>query len=286
MLYRPSDLDPERQSAFEEHAESVRRRTLEEIERTLEGLDPALAQFCYEVGFRPNESLPQRDQRPQLRPAVLALATADAHGLDEPAADALLGFTAASQEYFDVLDDVVDGDVAGGSEGEALLGAQLLLALAVDRLSVLGAGAVAHWADSVGRLVAAPLTEAREEPSAERYDEVLERQSELLGSVTGCCAVAAGADDEAVAHAARVGRLVYRHFAIVHDVEQHAAGEDADDDWTAPAVFGRDGVRERLAELRTDVEAATERYPDPAARRIRNLVALDVEKWERVLDGA
>lgn len=286
MLYRPSDLEPEQLSAFEGYAESVRQRMLDEVEAMLDGLDPALAQFLYETAFRANESLPQRDQRPQLRPAVLALAQADAVELGEERSDALLGFTVASQEYFDVVDDAVDGDVAGGTDAEALLAAQLLLVLALRRLSELDAATPRYWVDSVAELVRAPFTETQEEPSAALYESMLDRQSELLGFVTGVAAVAAGLPDDDVAHAARVGRLVYRHFALVHDVEQYERGDDGDGDWNAAALFGHDGTQQRLVDVRSDVERATRRYPDPAGTRIRNLVALDVEEWRRLLTDA
>lgn len=282
MLYRPSDLADDRREALETYAQDVRHRALDRIEAMLQTVEPSVAQVVYDLAFEPNEVLSQRDERPQYRPAILAVATAEAVGLDEDEADALLGFTVAIQEYYDALDDLVDGDVADGHEGEVILVAQVLQALALRELARLGLDAVTHWADSVPTLVGAPFAEARaESPSVAVYDEILDHQSQLFGFVTGAAAVAAGRDDADVEHAVHVGRLVYRHFALVHDYEQYATGVDGDGDWNAAALLETEELCRRLEERREEIEEATRRYPDPAGRRIRELVALDVSAWLR-----
>lgn len=286
MLDRPSDLSAEAQASFDEFAEDVRQRTLDQVEAMLLEVEPSLGQLTYDLAFQVSDALPRRSRRPQRRPAVLAVAIADAVGLDADETDDLLAYTVAIQEYFDILDDLVDGDVADGREREALLVTQVLLPLATGRLSRLGTDVVAYWSERALELVAAPHAETSEAPTAEAYREIVRHQSPLYGFVTGAAAIAAGSGDEDVERAEAVGRLLYQHAQFTLDYEQYVRGDDGAGDWNAAALVDPDGVREQLVDWRDEIEELTHEYPDPAGRRLRALVALDVDGWTDELDSS
>lgn len=282
MLDRPTDLPADREAEFEAFVRDVREATFDAVEDMLTDLDePALAQRVYELAFEANDVLPGRDARPDLSSAVLAATAADAHGLDDGERDALVGFAVAIQEYYDVLDDLVDGDVADGHEAEVQVVAQALLPLALDRLHRLGPDAVAYWTGCALDLVCAPFAEVSGTPTAEAYRELVDRQSVLLGFVPGVAAVAADRDEADVDRAEALGRALYRHQQFARDLEQHLDGDD--DPWNAAALLGEESVVERLEAWREDVETYAEPYPEPASRRLRALVALDLEEWRRSL---
>lgn len=272
MFERITTLSPERTAAFESYAETVRQRALDAVESLLVNLDPALAQTVYDLSFAQNDVLPRRGRRPDLHSAVLADAAADAVGLEEDVH--LLAFTVAIQEYYDLLDDVVDGDVPDGREGAVQIVAQTLLPLAVGRLARLGDDAVAYWSRAATELIAAPHAESRQTPSADAYLELLDRQSVLFGFVPGVAAVAAGRDDGDVERAEALGRAVYRFDQLLRDYEQHASGDD--DPWNAAALLGAEEVFAELESARADVVDYTSGYEDPARRRLRALVAVDL----------
>lgn len=280
MLNRASDLSGDERADFEEYVEDVRQRTLDRVEAMLAEPEPALAQRVYDLAFSPSDALPRRERRPDLHSAVLADAAADAHGLAERERQLLLEFTLAIQEYYDLLDDVVDGDVAEGHAGEVQVVAQALLPMATARLGELGSEAVAYWSARALELVSAPHVEARSEPGVEAYRDLLDRQSVLFGFVPGVTAVAAGSDEAGVERAEALGRAVYLHGQLARDVEQHRAGDD--DPWNAAALEGERAVLDRLTELRREVSELADDYPEPASTRLSALVALDVDGW---LDG-
>lgn len=281
MLYRPSDLTSERRAAFEEYVGDLRERVLDHVEELCREVDEdALAQRTYELAFKPSDALPKRSRRPKLQTAVLADQTAAAFDLADSRRDALVAFTVAVQEHYDVLDDVVDGDVAPGHEDEAVVVSQALVPLCVRRLDALGSDAVEYWHDCALELLAAPHAETTDDPSADAYRRVIDRQSALFGLVTGLAAVAADRDESTVERADRLGRTVYRHAQFVLDYEQHARG---DDEWNARALLGERRVLESLEIWRAAVTDLTAEFPTHAADRLRALVALDVDAWQREL---
>ena len=285
MLDARSDLPTDQQKTFEAFVADVDDQLFDRIAVLLADVDePAVAQRVYDLAFEPNDVLPKRERRPELHSAILAAASADALGLDDEERATLLEFTVAIQEYYDVLDDLIDGDVAPGHETEVQLVAQVLLPLAVDRLGRLGSDAVAHWAERALELVTAPHAELQSEPSPEAYDEIVARQSVLFGFVPGVAAVAAGCDDAGVQRASSIGRSIYRHGQFARDFEQHVRGDD--DPWNAAALHGDDAVIEELRSLRATVEDLAAAYPDPARIVLQGLVALDVDAWQTELaDG-
>lgn len=284
MLDRPSDLSAEEQAAFEAFARDVREAVFDRIEAMLSDVEPSLAQRVYDLAFSASDVLQQRSRRPELHSALLAAASADAVELSDADREALLGFTVAIQEYYDVLDDLIDGDVAEGHEVEVQIVAQTLLPLATARLGRLGSDAVEYWADAALELVAAPHAEVGGSPSAEAYRELVARQSVLFGFVPGVAAVAAGRDEAAVERAEALGRTIYRFEQFVRDYEQYVAGDD--DPWNAAALLGEQAVIEQLEAWQSEVADCTASYPDPASRQLQALVALDLAGWQRELaDG-
>lgn len=285
MLERSSDLSPERQAAFEEFVLEGREQVFDGVQAMLDDVgEPTLAQRVYELAFTPNDVLPKRSRRPELHSALLAVAAADAFDLPESDRTALLEFTVAIQEYYDILDDLIDGDVAEGHENEVQLVAQVLFPLAVARLGRLGGDAVGYWTDCALELVAAPHAEAAASPSPEAYRDLVDRQSVLFGFVPGLAAVAAGREEAAVERAEELGRTIYRHGQFVRDYEQYVGTDD--DPWNAAALLGEQAVIEHLEEWRGAIDDLTASYPESARRQLRALVALDVDTWQQALvDG-
>lgn len=112
MLFRASDLDPADREQFETHFRDLRDRVLEEVEALLVDLDDDhLAQNVYETAFTDGEVLPKRTQRPSLEPVLLAEQVFRHHGGDAEALGPLIRSTVVIQEYYDMVDDLVDGDV-------------------------------------------------------------------------------------------------------------------------------------------------------------------------------
>lgn len=276
MLYRPSDLAPAESEAFEAHAVDLRERLLDRVEALVLDLPSDDAgRLVYELAFKPSEALSKREERPKLDTALLAEQVYLEHDPDGADLAAVLEFTAAVQEYFDVLDDVVDGDVTAGREPRAILATQLLLPLVLARVDRFGA--TARFADRVAELVDAPIRERGDDPTPDAYRDLLDRQATLYGLNAEISAVAAGASDREADRAGRLGRAIYRHRQAVLDYEQYVHETEAG--WNAGALFGETELREYLGEQRQRVERLVADFEPDRARLIAGLVALDVEAW-------
>lgn len=282
MLYRPSAVPPEHRETFEAHATDLRKRLLDHVEVLLTELaSDAAGGLVYELAFKPGEALPKRTERPKIDSALLAEQVYLQHDPDGTGLDAVLEFTVAVQEYFDMLDDLVDGDVREDRRGEVLLATQLLLPLLVRRLDRLDA--TAYWCDETTRLLEAPLEEVRAEPTAAAYRDELEAQAALYGATAGIAALAGGGDEAAVERASAVGEAIYQHTQVVLDYEQFLAGDA--ERWNAGALFDDEAtILAFLRDRRETVSQLVEPYDYGRAGLLKGLVALDVDAWLAGLD--
>jgi hypothetical protein len=248
---------------------AFRRRVLDLVESLLEEQyeSPEVRNLVYGRLFRANDLFPKRDSRPKTTTAFVADRIHRAHDGDDRRRALLVQFALVVAEYADVVDDVVDDDVAPGREAEALLVSQLLVPAMVRSASRLGDRAVDYWTADAAALVQVPLVrEPEATPSPDAYLELLDEQASLRSSITGLAAVAAGADDDAVERAERVGRAVHRLMQFSTDLYQY--GHDADDDpWNAVGLLSEEAFLDAIDRFRADLATAAT-YPDPYARQI------------------
>jgi hypothetical protein len=284
VLPVPLDLPDERRRAFEREVAAFEARATERIDALLGEVDdaPARAQLNRLV-FSANEVLPKRDARPGRVSLLSAYLVEQLHveyaGSDpesETRRDRLVQFTLAVEEYADVVDDLVDGDVAEGRETEVLLTLQVLWPQLVRLLSALGQRETEYWTQHATALVAAPVTEMTREPGADTYRELVAEQATLFGFVTGLAAVAAGEDEPTVARAERLGELFFSVTQFLLDCEQY----DGEEAWNALAVMAPAEVRERLRAWQRAFETELEHLSAERTRRLRPLVAVDLEAWD------
>jgi hypothetical protein len=224
--------------------------------------------YVYGLAFKENDVLPKRDRRPKPGTAFQADQIHRIHGGDEETRATLVQFALVVAEYYDVVDDVVDGDVKPGHEREALLVAQLLMPVLARLLHRLGDDAVEYWTREATALVEAPLIHesADGEPTGEAYLDLLERQASLRSSITGLAAVVAGADGDAVERAENVGTAVHKLMQFATDLAQY---ESDNDPWNAVALFEETAYFEQLRSLRDELDEALSAYPDEYACRMR-----------------
>lgn len=284
MLYCPSDLPADDADAFEAHVQDLRDRVLDHVRELLLELDsPRLAQQVYDLAFDDSEVLPKRESRPKLETALLAEQTYLQFDPSGEHLDELLQFTVLVQEYYDMLDDLIDDDVAPTHENEVLLVSQTLVPMLQRALAALGADATDYWTDRSVDLLTAPQYEATHDPTPEHYAELLARQSVLFGFVTGLSAVVTGQDEDAIQRTERLGRVAYKHAQYVLDYEQYHAGHT--EEWNAAELSSEAALIDRLEQWRAEVVELTADYDPERARLVRGLVALDVDEWRRSSRG-
>lgn len=284
MLPVPLDLPAERRREFEREVAAFEERADERIEALLAEIDAAPARAQLErLVFSANEVLPKRDARPGRVSLLSAYLVEQLHaeyaGTDpesETRRDRLVQFALAVEEYADVVDDLVDGDVADGRETEVLLTLQALWPQLVGLLSALGERETDYWTEHATVLVEAPVTEMTREPSAESYRELVDGQSTLFGFVTGLAAVAAGEDEATVERAERLGERFFKITQFLLDCEQY----DGEEAWNALAVMSPAEVREQLRAWREAFESELEHLSEERRRRLAPLVAVDLEAWD------
>lgn len=125
----------------------------------------------------------------------------------------------------------------------------------------------------------APLVGVLEEPSAPVYEEVLERQADLFGGITGLCAVASPDDAAPVQAAERVGQAFFAFEQLLLDGEQYSPGQDRS--WNAWRLLSEDDVYELIGHWHDEFRSAIEEFPEEQRTRLRPLTAIDFEVWER-----
>jgi len=282
VFHLPLALSPERQATFEEEVTAFEGRAEEAIDELLATVDPDPARRQLDrIVFSANSVLPKRERRPgrvSLLSAYLVEQVHAEYGDDPERRRLLVQFALTVAEYADIVDDLVDGDVDPDRETEVLLTLQVLWPLLTRLLARLGERETLYWTDQATLLVGAPVTERTSEPTAESYRALVAEQSTLFGFVTGLAAVAAGADDESIARAERLGELFFEYTQFLLDCEQYDGAER----WNALAVSSPAAVAEQLREWRTAFETELSHLSEERARRVRPLVAVDLAAWEEL----
>jgi len=269
------DLPAERYRELEADLAAHHERVLAAAERLLAEVNPpAVERLTERLAFAPSDALPKRTRRPKTEPSFLAAQTYRGHAPEGDEAASVVEFATCVTEWFDVLDDIVDGDVQSGAEPEALVVAQVLSTLATRRVHAFGDEAVTFWTERTFRLYAAQLRRRESEPDAETYTVILREEGTLFGFLTGVAALVAGADEETVERAARAGRAFYAFEHLLIDAENHRVETDA---WNAWRLMSAATFRTWVDEFRAEVEAAVDPLPDERARSVRDLTAVDVD---------
>lgn len=272
----PTRLSPEAQRELDAALEGCRARTLVEVGQLLGDVKrPELQQLCYELAFRPGEVLPKRRTRPQVTPVHLCEQVHLAHRGPEHALQPLRRFVILVQEYYDLLDDLVDGDVAPGHEVQVMLVSQLLLPLMVRTLERVHPEAVDYWSGRCQTMVESLYVEKCETRSWDNYLRCIEHQSLLYGVCTGLAALAAGADSRQVDSAERLGCLAYCFSQLVLDLEQ--ADTDGDDNWNALQFRSTVDVTQHLRAWSEEIHTAVSAFAAPHDRLLWGLYAVDVD---------
>lgn len=284
MFHLPFDLPDEQLEAFRDDVSAFEERAEDDIDDMLAELDsePARRQLD-RIVFNSSTVLPKRDSRPGRVSLMAAFIVDQLYGEygDGEKRDRLVQFTLTVEEYADMVDDLVDGDVDPDHETEVLLTLQVVWPLIVRLLVDMGEREGRYWSEHATLLVEAPFTEMTREPSAETYRTVVDRQSTLFGFVTGLAAVAADEDAETVARSERIGELFFKYTQFLLDCEQY----EGDEEWNALAVMPREEVVQQLRTWREAFEAELEALPEERARRLRPMVAVDLEEYSGTANG-
>lgn len=277
VLEFPNTLSPERERQFELRVDDLRIRLLECVEALLREIpSDALRDMLYGVAFQANDALPKRATRPKVENALLVASVYRAHAHDGEALDTLLEFTVAVTEYYDIADDLFDGDVVAERTGETFLAMHLLVPLFVRRLGWLGADAACYWADHATTLIEAPYVEHRSDPTFDAYVRSLERQGELFGFATGLAATVAGVDRDCVERARRLGNAYYAYEQLLVDRRQFE--QDDGDSWNAWHLASESTVCDALLRHRREATDCLEQYPREQRQAVSSLFAHDLDE--------
>jgi hypothetical protein len=279
--HNPTTLSEEKQRRFDRHVSQLFDHLLDQVKYLLEDIDSLeLREQTYRLAFKPNDILPKRLTRPQILIAHLSdqvyLALAD----DDSHRDTILQFAILVQEYYDMLDDLVDGDVAPGHEADVVGVSQLLMPIVVRRLNRIGPRAIDYWTSRAMEMIESLYLETSKEKSLEHYLEALDKQSFFFGYATGVAAIAAGADDDALQRAEEIGRYGYRYGQFALDLFQE--GEELGDNWNATHFLSREEILEYMAEWRDELDARLEPYPDEHAELVRAMFSTDLTRWRQL----
>ncbi|QLH78899.1 hypothetical protein HZS55_17080 [Halosimplex rubrum] len=228
------------------------------------------------IAFSQNDALPKRKRRPTRRIEYLVEQLYLARDSDTDALEDLLRFTLLVQEYYDITDDIIDGDVAHGKEAEVFITHEYLMPVLADHVGRLGPEARSYWCDDAVWMVECFTDELTAEPSAETYFDILTKQANLFGSMTGTCGVVAGADRETVERYAAIGTLYFELDQLLLDGFQY--GDEAYP-WNVWSLLPEDEALARLRARKEALDDHLETLPTRTAERVKPLIAVDLDTW-------
>lgn len=283
MLDRPLDISDSHEETFRSHVEDLEERLRDHVSEILNELNhDELRNQIQFVVFEPNDALPKRGHYPPL--GKIQHLVEQLYRSYDPSAedlDALLRATIAIHEYYDIVDDVIDGELAQGHELEVFVTNELLVPIVIRYLGRLGQEAVEYWSTRTFQTVGSFVTELSSTPSATAYRNLVDRQSTLFGSLTGLGAVVAGEDETIVDRVASAGRAYFRYEQFIRDLHQYE--QDDPDPWNAWKLMSEDDALAYVSEQREAFEQFLEELPPERAHLLCPLVAIDVNAFRESL---
>ena len=279
MRYRNRRTTQEEQRRFDEMMAAFYHDLLNEIPIILKQIpDKNLQQKVYALAFRANKTLPKRQSRPQIIAAFLVdqLFHVFSDGnMNHQTRSSLLRFTVIVQEYYDILDDIVDGDVDQEHLPLVLLVNQTLLPLLLNELSKLGSRATEYWSERALSLVSSVFVEKCKEKNKSNFILSLDAQSWLYGFCTGLPAVISE-QKSLLCAAENIGRSAYRYSKLTLDLDQ--VEDDGDDQWNARHFFSKAEIHELLQkEHQCLCEHIALLPPGQYSENIRSLFSVELE---------
>jgi hypothetical protein len=263
------------QQRIEAEIDELEEILLEEVEMFLSRIDiEPMRNHLHEIVFVSNTALPKRTDRLQSTAPYIAatiydgLANTDFHRRD------LLRFSVVVQEYYDVFDDLLDGDVERSRWEEVFCAHELMIPLLIQDLYQLGADTVEYWTQRTTKMMVGPYTELVVDPEAELYLQIVDNQSLLYGSITGLAAHIAGSSTEKRRYAEQLGCLFFKLHQFTLDLEQH--GTD-DDSWNAWSLLGVPQATELFYWYQDKAIELAGELPSKEASRLRSFAAIDLE---------
>ncbi|MFC3957917.1 hypothetical protein [Halovivax cerinus] len=278
MLPGPLEIDDTDEAAVRSQLKTLFERLHDLVSDVLSEIDqPELRRQIRHVAFQSTEALPKRSSRPTVVIHHLVEQLFLSYDPDGDSLDQVLRAAVIAMEYYDIVDDVIDGDVRAGHELDVLVTNELLFPLFVRHIGRLGQPATDYWSERAVRTVGSLVVEYSSEPSAETYRTLVDRQSYLFGSMTGLGAVAAGAGQADVERAEQIGRTYFTYDQFRLDLRQYEGGDD--DPWNLWRLCGDDEATGMIVAQRAEFERLIEPLPDDRRRLLRPLVATDIESY-------
>lgn len=283
MVFEPLDVSQVDERRFWEEFGLLEKQLHKYEKRLVQNIDdPATQHQIQFIAFTPTELLPKRDQRPTIEINYLIKHIYLSYGSNKKELETALAASIGAMEYYDIVDDLVDGDVKDGHEVEVIVTNELLMPLFVRLLGEVGDQAVIHWADHAGQTVESWVAEMSSEPSLSSYRELIEQQSHLYGSVAGLAAIAAGADDTVVERATAIGQTYFQYEQLLLDLLQWKKSDS--DPWNAWALADSCEARKWVDNKRSTFESLIEPFPADRRQLLSPLVATDVSTFLESLD--
>lgn len=278
MMREPTTLTDAEREQIEQHMYEYREFINQQVTEILNDIDsPSVRDRLRSVVFTPNAILPKRDTRPSYKIAHLADQLYLSHSRNHSQRETFARFTVATMEYFDIVDDIIDGDVAEGAEFEVYLTNEFLNPIVVRFLSHLGEDAVAYWSDHTVSMLHWFEKEFEREPSKDAYLDIVEKQSELFGMITGMSVFIAGEGPLSIEEAERIGKLYFKYDQFLLDREQLDSTDS--DPWNAWKLMPESETTDYVRRWQNDVATLTERLPQERAELIRPFHSLHICEW-------
>jgi len=278
MIRTPTYLDRAHVGEVEQYLERFRSRLDQYVGELVATVEQEHVQTQLKtVAFTANHLLPKRNIRPAVRIEHTAEQIHLAHDKKREEAVDLIKFVLVSHEYYDIVDDIFDGDVAPGGEPQVFATKELLQPLLLDQLVALGGEAGSYWSSRSLRMTSSMLDELRTEPAAPEYRELMDKQAELYGAMTGLGALTADVKDREVERAETFGKNFFKFEQCVLDRKQYESGDP--DPWNLWSLATERYATESLLDWQSEMETYLRTLPEEQRRLLRPLIALDVEAW-------
>ncbi|WP_211338343.1 hypothetical protein [Haloterrigena salifodinae] len=233
-------------------------------------------EYIRSLAFSSSDIFPKRNYKPMLTFPFITKQLYLSHSNGELLSE-LMSFTLTFIEYYDIVDDLIDGDVIDSYKKNVLIGKELLQSLLVQQLTRLEDSVIDYYCRNIMPMWGGDMEELRSKPSRKRYLEIVGKQANIFSTIAGIVSIISESGEFGLEKAEKFGDVYFKFDQFILDGEQYKAGDP--DPWNAWNLLPEEEVRELISGWQETLEILVTDLPEKRAQLLRPLIAIDIESW-------
>lgn len=278
MIREPCTATEKQKEVLRHDVSEFREYINKQVDYILEDLNSEfLIKKIKSIAFSQNDILPKRRHRPTFEIEYIANTLNNAYKDNYDKNSNMIQLIILYMEYYDIFDDLFDGDVHPGFTNEVMVDREILNIMMINRVSTLEEEAQEYIAAKSTEMIKSFYVEYNNQPDAEIYTELLNYQANMYGGILGLSVLIAGGNNQSVKEAEFFGRCYFKFEQLLLDTQQYLV--DDGDPWNAWELMPEGRIKGIIKHNKYRMTKFIQKLNTSDSELLLPLVLTDIDGW-------